>query len=128
MSDLLEDLVDWVNAEVFVTPKDIYRDFVPDLPENAISFVEYDSVLSPYKGNEAALRYIAIQVRNKESNTAKALAKQLFGCFMRPEENFHELPSGRLILSSPKNAPIKVYADTKTTTWGFNVSITTNII
>jgi hypothetical protein len=128
INTLLKDLVDWIIAEGLATSEgiDIFRDFSPVNPDNVIVLQEYDSILSPLKGNEAAVRYVQIFVRNTTASVAKSKCDLLFKLFMRPEESFTELPSGRIILTSPKNAPFKLSVDLPKTTYAFNVAITTN--
>lgn len=130
IATLLEDLVEWIQTDItfsgYVDGMNIFRDYEPAKTTNAVILREYDSILSPFKGNEMGVRYIQVSSRNSTPSMAKALCDKLFSIFMCPEEEFTTLPSGRIILSSPKQSPFRADGDINTATWIFNVAITTN--
>lgn len=129
MGKLLEDLAEWVISEnIAVTVgTDIFLDFTPAQPAAVMVLKEYDSILSPWKGNPVAVRYVQVLSRSTVPSEAKSKIDDLFNLFMDSEEEFTIIPSGRTFIISPKQAPRKLAIDEEERhIFGFNMAITTN--
>ena len=130
MAYLLQDLVDWIIAAGIATEDgtDIFRDYIPTTPKNVIVLQEYDGLISNVKGIYSGVQYVQVRARNENPSTAKIFSIALFQLFHRPEEEITILyPGDRKILSFPKNKPIQVEKTLDTTTYAFNVAITTKL-
>ena len=129
MASLLEDLVQYIILNNLATEsgKDIFQDYDPDEPSQAIIMIEYDSKVSSSVSANAGVRYVQFSCRDLQPTPAKNSAWALYRLFIRPDSNVTNLPGGRWCIMSPKDMPKKIRVDEKKRIiYGFNIAITTN--
>lgn len=130
MTTLLEDLVQWIvdNGLCEGDGIDIFRDYLPDIPDKLICLIEYDSNLPTTKFNQSCVYYIQVVCRDIIASGALRKATQIFNLFHQVNENVTDLPNGRWALIYPRQAPFKIDEDEKRRVYyGFNVVITTSV-
>lgn len=127
MSDLLEDVQAYIIAEGLATVDgvDIFRDFIPEAPDNMISVAEYAGVPgSP--GIDTQLRMVQISVRNTSYGTARSTSHQLYAMFHQPDDLIMQLTADRWVISQPRQTPFQSGRDKRNrSTFVFNISLTT---
>jgi hypothetical protein len=113
--NLLIDIVDYTisNSEATTDGVDIFRDAMPDAPDDVIVFVEYAG--DPLPGNQAARRSVQCFVRNTDYATARAKIHKLYKLFCTPESPFRTF-NGRWALVEDRQTPYKVDVDAQNRT------------
>lgn len=128
---LLLDIVMYLTSKGVIQGDgvDTFRDFVPEMPDNLVAITEYKgSPPLPYE--ESVHRSVQISARNKDADTARIKALELFktikdGLDEASRVNFTEERWGQVSL---RNTPIRISTDNSDrVTYGFNVGITTTI-
>ena len=109
--------------------KDIFRDFVPEDPDNIIVMMEYSG--DPASPHDSALhRSVQILARNKDADAARQKAVSIFEAFRQnqTEDGRVDLTStrwGQIYLRQP---PFMLKRDNNQRTfYAFNMGITTTI-
>ena len=124
--NLLLDLVvyasDYGTADV-----DLFRDTMPDSPNNCIAFIEYPGETS-FIAN-ADLRSVQVRVRNTNYETARTTIWDLFDFLYDPEsgDRIVDLPNNRWIQITARQAPYFLQKDESGRfTFIFNMGVLTN--
>ena len=127
MATLLEDLTKYfINCNLATeVGKDIWYDYDPDEPAQAIIIQEYDSKSNSVVCNDASVRYVQITARDVSSTWASSKAWQIYKYLMSIDNVIHL--DNRWLMFSIKNSPIKIKNDSKQRiVYGFNLFMTTN--
>lgn len=109
--------------------KDSYRDFMPELPDTAVTFAEYaGNPVSQFI--DCVHRSVQVKSRSMDAEAARAKAMQLLDIFKADDEslriNFSDTLWGQVYI---RQTPFKLEQDTAgRVTYCFNLGITTNIL
>lgn len=129
--DLLKDIADYliIYASDVVTQNgiDIFRDGMPDQPNNCVSLNEYEG--QPSFINNDVLRSIQVRVRNMVFETARTSIWKIFTLLYDPEHDkrFIQINQTRWIQVSPRSTPYKLIKDeTGREIFIFNMGVLTN--
>jgi hypothetical protein len=124
--NLLLDLVvyasDYGTADV-----DLFRDTMPDSPDNCIAFIEYPGDTSFIA--KADLRSIQVRVRNISYEIARSTIYLLYNFLYDPEsdDRIIDLPDNRWIQITARQAPYFLQKDESGRfTFIFNMGVLTN--
>ena len=109
MTDLLQDFENYFKSKGVDTP--IFRDTIPDKPDNAIALYEYQGA-GGLPQIEGATRPVQIVVRNKSATAAKVLARQLYN-LLQTDDSILYLTAERWATVYLKEPPFKLKADDK---------------
>ena len=102
---------------------DIFRDTLPDEPDDAIVLYEYYG--EPFNHVEGIFRSVQIKVRRKTYADARTISWQIYEELHTPTDKIRAL-GGRPALISVRNTPLKTESDgTGRTSFSFNINITT---
>jgi len=108
--NLLLDLVTYASdyGEDNVT---LFRDVVPDSPDNCVAFVEYPGNTSFIANSD--LRSVQVRVRNTRYETARTTILGLYGFLYDPEsgDRIIDLPNNRWIQITARQAPFFLQKD-----------------
>lgn len=127
MADLLQDIQAFIIANNLATADgvDIFRDFIPESPDDLISVAEYAGVPG-LAGIDTQLRLVQINVRNTSYSSARSTSHQLYSLFHRSEEPILQMTSERWVITQPRQTPFQSNRDRQNrTTFTFNVALTT---
>jgi len=113
MADLLLDIVNYWITEGLATADgtDIFRDILPDLPDNCIAVVEYPGDV-PFITN-LTNRSVQVRVRNTDYPTAKSKIVALYDSVYNPETDVRiiDFTAGRWGIVKPRNYPYLLKKD-----------------
>jgi len=128
MADLLLDMVNFWITEGLVTADgtDIFRDLLPDQPDNCVAIVEYAGEVSFI--NNLANRSVQVRVRNTNHSTAKSKIVALYDSVYDPEAEIRiiDFTAGRWGIVKPRNYPYSLTRDEdKRYIFVFNMGIVT---
>lgn len=122
MADLLQDFESYFKSKNVNIP--IFRDTMPDNPDNAIALYEYQGTRD-FLQIDGATRPVQIVVRDKSATAAKVLARQLYS-LLKTDDSILYLTSERWTTIYLKEPPFKLKADDKDRIYYcFNVITTT---
>lgn len=127
MASLLEDLEGIIVALGCATADgvDIFRDSMPDTPNNAIALYEYFG--EPFQSAEGIFRSVQVKVRRDTYSIARADSWQIYDALHNPDDKIFTLGQ-RPALIFVRNTPTKLDTDsTGRTTFYFNMNITTKL-
>lgn len=128
MASLLEDLTAMLVANSIGTADgvDLFRDYLPDVPYNAVVLTEYAG-LPTHEGIEALVRSVQIQVRDESPTAARIKCWQIFNLLDRPLDRIVDITATRWGIVSARQSPFKLRVDQNGhTIYAFNVGITTH--
>jgi len=85
MADLLLDMVNYAIAQDVVTGDgvDIFRDFMPDGPDNCVALIEYSGEVAFI--NNMLNRSIQVRIRNTDYVNCKVKAIAMYDILYQPE-------------------------------------------
>lgn len=113
MADLLLDIVNfWINESLVTADgTDIFRDIMPDEPDNCIAIVEYAGEVSFI--NNAVNRSIQVRVRNTDHDDAKSKIVALYKSVYDPEADVRiiDFTATRWGIVKPRNYPYSLTRD-----------------
>ena len=113
MADLLLDIVNYWIDQALVTADgtDIFRDILPDQPDNCIAVVEYSGEVSFL--NNMANRSVQVRVRNTDHDNAKSKILDLYESVYEPESGIRiiDFTAGRWGIVKPRNYPYSLSRD-----------------
>ena len=122
MADLLQDFESYFKSKNVNTL--IFRDTMPDKPDNAIALYEYQGS-KDFPQIDGATRPVQIVVRDKSATAAKVLARQLYN-LLQTDDSILYLTAERWAIVYLKEPPFKLKADDKDRIYYcFNVITTT---
>lgn len=122
MSDLLEDFEHFFRSMELV--EELYRDYMPDSPDNVVAAYEYQGPASPPKVAGFA-RQVQIVVRDIMATNAKVKARELHKALVT-EDNIINLTDDRWGVIQLHGVPFKMKVDEgKRVYYCFNLSIIT---
>lgn len=122
MADLLQDFESYFKSKNVNTL--IFRDTMPDKPDNAIALYEYQGSRD-FPQIEGATRPVQVVVRDKSATAAKVLARQLYN-LLQTDDSILYLTAERWATVYLKEPPFKLKADDKDRIYYcFNVITTT---
>jgi hypothetical protein len=129
MSDLLKDLEDYFIDQSIVTADgtDIFRDFMPESPDNCVSLIEYSGDVAFMA--KMANRSVQVKARNTDYDLARAKINALFDAVYDPESDVRivDFTAGRWGIVKPRQYPFmlpKVVSDERFI-FVFNMSVVT---
>ncbi len=129
MATLLEDLEQFVLLHGIGKGDgiDMFRDTIPDEPDEVIVFYEYDGRTASTLFNPTIVRYVQVTVRHPKASVSRAKALSIFKLFQSEDEGILDLPNDRWAIVKPLQSPFKLNEDGKSRSYyGFNMAITTN--
>ncbi len=134
MADLLSDLVDYLVSSSLVRGEgtDVFCDFAPDKPDNAVLLHEYSGP-DTTTGVTSLVRMVQVKVRTAPTtpNVAREQAWKLFNFLDRPldrtmDRREETVPKARWAVIQAKGTPVKIEVDASNRAiYGFNLSMVT---
>ena len=129
MADLLVDFVNYLinQGKATADGTDIFRDNMPDSPNNLISV--FESMGSAAFSCDAVNRSVQLQIRNKSYSAGKTKIDGLFSLFQKNEIEDRQiwLTATRWSIISCTGTPFKLKEDeSKRTIFLFNLSVITH--
>ncbi len=124
VADLLLDIVTFLQVKGHITGDgiDVFRDFMPDAPDNVVALHEYAGIPS-----FADVRSVQVMVRNVNADLAKQKTWSIFKELDVPEDRILYLTGTRWAIIVARQTPFKVGVDeSNRVLWGFNLAITTS--
>lgn len=125
---LLVDLESYLIANNFATVDgvDIFRDFLPDAPDNIVAVYEYAG-LPGGVGVDTQLRLVQINVRNTSYSEARQKIHAIYNLFHVPEDPLIQITPTRWSICQPRQVPFQRDRDNQgRVTFTFNMGITTH--
>jgi hypothetical protein len=125
---LLLDIVNYLISKGLATAdgEDIFRDFIPEAPDNIVVLYEYAGDSALYY-ESSVNRSIQISVRDVSADNARMKALDIYKALLSDTArvDFTDTRWGMVYLRQP---PFKIDIDKQNrVTYGFNVGITTTI-
>ena len=129
MGNLLLDIVNYLITQGVVTADgtDVFRDNMPDSPDNLVALFEGQGV--PAVVCDAENRSVQFQVRNKSYTACKTKIRSIFALFHlnEIEEQYIDFTATRWSLVTCRGTPFKLKEDeSKRTVFVFNMSVITH--
>ncbi len=134
MADLLMDLAEYLQSSSLVLGEgtDVFCDFMPDKPDNAVFLFEYTGPETP-TGTTSLVRMVQVKVRTAADtpDVARQQAWRLFNFLDNPMDRTMDrreetVPKDRWAVIQAKGTPSKIETDpSKRAIYGFNVSMVT---
>jgi len=129
MANLLLDLTNYIINQGLATQDglDIFRDYRPDDPDEAIFLAEYNG--TAYTFDYTANRLVQVQVRSNTAAQAFNKVHLLYRALINPQEPIQmNLSEGRWALITPVSSPTLLTRDHKQRViYSFNISVITSI-
>ena len=129
MAVLCDDIITFIvasgNGVVIAADTDIFRDVLPDTPNNAVGVFEYPGVTDEHSfvGN----RSISIQIRRTSAEAARVAAWTIFDLLDVPRAREIWLTATRFSIMKARSTPAVLRQDdTGRTIYVFNVSVITS--
>lgn len=111
LKDLVDYLIVYASDICTVDGVDIFRDGMPDSPDNCIELNEYPGEVSDI--SNCVLHSVQVKVRNTSYSTARKRIWQIFNLLYDPEKEviFIDMTATRWVQISPRQAPFNLNRD-----------------
>lgn len=114
------------NGFATVDGVDVFRDFMPDTPDNVVAIYEYAGVPGSV-GIDTQNRSIQINVRDRSYSSARSKIHAIYNLFHQAEEPIIALTATRWSICQPRQVPFQSNRDTQgRVVFTFNLGITTH--
>jgi hypothetical protein len=127
MDNLLLEMVAYLKTNNLCTNDgvDIFRDFLPDDPDDITILSEYAG-LPPVKGVECVVRSVQVRTRSMNPDTARTKAWAIHKLFNASNEGTVKLNTNRWVIFNLRGTPARLgYDNRQRSEWYFNVGIVT---
>jgi hypothetical protein len=126
--NLLLDLIDYLVEEEIVEGDgvDIFRDFIPETPDNVIALMEYPG-RTLRSGLDPVSRVVRVMVRALNVDDARDKIIELYDFFTTPDDEIHHFAESRWAVIHAFDTPAKIGVDPSNRVfYGFVISVLTH--